>query len=113
MKPRRSHFGLLALLAAGVFVPLGATPALAQDASAVREVRVEVDGGYSPSRIELTAGERVRLVFVRREGNRGSVADGDGAAREPGVVAAADVDRRGAHLHRAARGGADRQVEPV
>lgn len=34
---------------------------------APREIAVKVQGGYSPDRIEVTAGERVRLVFTRTE----------------------------------------------
>jgi plastocyanin domain-containing protein len=65
MKLARSVRGMFALLLAAA--PLVASPAQAQDASVAREVRVEVDGGYRPSRIELVAGEPVRLVFVRRD----------------------------------------------
>ncbi len=34
---------------------------------APREIAVKVQGGYSPDRIEVVAGERVRLVFTRTE----------------------------------------------
>ena len=36
-------------------------------AGAVREIEVVVDGGYRPARVEVAAGERVRLRFVRRD----------------------------------------------
>lgn len=48
-------------LAADLFLP----PAHAEPA--VREIAVQVQGGYKPDRIEVTAGERVRLVFTRTE----------------------------------------------
>ncbi len=35
--------------------------------AAVREIEVVVDGGYQPARVEVAAGERVRLRFVRRD----------------------------------------------
>jgi plastocyanin domain-containing protein len=38
-----------------------------EQAPAVREIEVVVDGGYKPGRISVTEGERVRLKFVRRE----------------------------------------------
>ena len=37
----------------------------AQHTAEVREIEVIVDGGYQPGRITLTAGERVRLRFIR------------------------------------------------
>ena len=39
----------------------------AQHSAQVREIEVIVDGGYQPGRITVTAGERVRLRFIRRE----------------------------------------------
>lgn len=39
----------------------------AQRSTQVREVEVIVDGGYQPGRITVTAGERIRLRFIRRE----------------------------------------------
>ena len=33
----------------------------------IREIPVTVQGGYHPDRIEVPAGERVRLVFTRTE----------------------------------------------
>src|SRR5262249_3859604 len=38
-----------------------------QEAGAVREIEVVVDRGYTPARIEVSEGERVRLKFIRRE----------------------------------------------
>ena len=44
-------------------------PALGQTAerSSVRDIEVVVQGGYKPNRIEIKAGERVRLKFLRQE----------------------------------------------
>ncbi len=39
----------------------------AQHMAEVREIEVIVDGGYQPGRITVTAGERVRLRFIRRD----------------------------------------------
>ncbi len=39
----------------------------AQHSAQVREIEAIVDGGYQPGRITVTAGERVRLRFIRRE----------------------------------------------
>ncbi len=33
----------------------------------VREIAITVQGGYKPDRVDVTAGERVRLVFTRTE----------------------------------------------
>lgn len=55
-----------AALLGGALAPTGAAAQEAPQAP-VREVEVVVDGGYAPSRIELRAGERVRLRFVRRD----------------------------------------------
>lgn len=33
----------------------------------VREIRIVVDGGYEPNRVEIVQGERVQLKFVRNE----------------------------------------------
>jgi plastocyanin domain-containing protein len=44
-----------------------ATRAEASPAPQVREIEVLVDGGYQPGRITVTAGERVRLRFIRRD----------------------------------------------
>jgi plastocyanin domain-containing protein len=38
-----------------------------QEAGAVREIEVVVDRGYTPTRIEVSEGERIRLKFIRRE----------------------------------------------
>jgi plastocyanin domain-containing protein len=48
--------------------PRRAAPALASTGSAgVPEVHVTVRGGYDPATIRVRAGERVRLVFERKE----------------------------------------------
>ena len=48
--------------------PAQAAAATAADqAPAVREIEIVVDGGYRPGRLTVTEGERVRLKFVRRE----------------------------------------------
>ena len=41
--------------------------AQAQEAVAVREVEIVVDGGYQPNRIVAKEGEKLRLVFVRKD----------------------------------------------
>ncbi|WP_437317887.1 cupredoxin domain-containing protein [Sorangium sp. So ce385] len=61
------------LFAASLLVPsLRAPSAAAEEApapspQAVREIEIVVDGGYKPSRIVVTEGERVRLKLVRRD----------------------------------------------
>ncbi|WP_437734815.1 cupredoxin domain-containing protein [Sorangium sp. So ce1335] len=62
--------GLLAasLLASSLLVSSAAAEeAPAPAPQAVREIEVVVDGGYKPSRIVVTEGERVRLKLVRRD----------------------------------------------
>ncbi len=56
-------------LVAGTGSLLVAPPrdARAQEAPQVREIEIVVRGGYSPSRIVVREGERVRLRFVRHE----------------------------------------------
>lgn len=58
----------LAVLLAGAAAPhaiaQGAPPAAS---AAIRTIDVVVDRGYQPARIEIRAGERVRLRFVRRD----------------------------------------------
>ena len=57
-------------LASAISYPLApGASALAQahQHEAVREIEIIVEGGYKPSRIEVHAGERVRLKFVRKE----------------------------------------------
>ncbi|MFN7145679.1 MAG: cupredoxin domain-containing protein [Myxococcota bacterium] len=65
----RYVFPLLALVALGatsfVAVPLVVDAAAA--AENLREIPIVVNAGYTPSRIEVKAGERVRLVFTRTE----------------------------------------------
>lgn len=51
---------LLGLRAAAEGAPAPAAPS-------VREIEVVVDGGYKPSRIVVTEGERVRLKLVRKD----------------------------------------------
>jgi plastocyanin domain-containing protein len=70
MPSKAAHWLRSALLAAACLTPVVATRlALAEpaSASASREVEIVVDGGYSPSRIEIHEGERVRLKFVRKD----------------------------------------------
>lgn len=67
MNHHRRSFVLAVALGLTGIIPLTARTASAQDAGATREVRVEVQGAYHPARIEVTAGERVRLVFLRRD----------------------------------------------
>lgn len=57
---------LLALLAPALAPALPSSAARAA-AEATRTIDVVVDGGYTPSRITVRAGERVTLRFVRRE----------------------------------------------
>lgn len=63
---------LVALVALGggavVALSLAVAPLPAAHAAApAREIPITVQGGYSPDRVEVTAGERVRLVFTRAE----------------------------------------------
>nr|MBK7069350.1 cupredoxin domain-containing protein [Deltaproteobacteria bacterium] len=61
--------GMWWVLGAALGLAPGMMPAAARaqaPAGAVREVEV-VDGGYRPARVEVAAGERVRLRFVRRD----------------------------------------------
>ena len=60
---------VLALAPGGAALATGLLPVQgqAQPAESVREIDIVVDGGYSPSRITLHEGERVRLRFVRHE----------------------------------------------
>lgn len=61
---------IAALALSGSAATIGST-ALAQShqQQAVREIEVVVDGTYKPNRIEIHAGERVRLKFLRKEYN--------------------------------------------
>ena len=56
----------LAALTGAALTP-DTTAADAQHTAEVREIEVIVDGGYQPGRITVTAGERVRLRFIRRD----------------------------------------------
>ena len=47
----------------------GAPVVAAASAGGLVDVTVRVEGGYSPSTIEVPAGSRVRLTFDRREDN--------------------------------------------
>jgi plastocyanin domain-containing protein len=47
----------------------GAPVVAAASAEGVVDVTVRVEGGYSPSTIEVPSGSRVRLTFDRREDN--------------------------------------------
>jgi len=73
MTPSRKYLLRLVLLAlpplswAGAASLPAQTSAQAPAGQAVREVEIVVDGGYRPSRIEVSEGERVRVVFVRRD----------------------------------------------
>lgn len=42
-------------------------PAATTTNETIREIEITVDRAYAPSRIELKAGERVRLKFVRKD----------------------------------------------
>jgi plastocyanin domain-containing protein len=61
------------LTMAGLSLVGGAVPAIPAVAQAdsshhqVREIEVIVQGGYTPSRIEVVEGEHVQLRFVRKE----------------------------------------------
>jgi len=63
----------LALIAAVNWFFLGskgtAVVAVAEQPGGVVDVTVVIDGGYSPSTIEVPAGSRVRLTMDRREDN--------------------------------------------
>lgn len=72
--PRVSIIAALAAASLGAATLL--TPSASADASpappapaspAVREIEIEVDGGYKPSRIVIPEGERVRLKFIRKD----------------------------------------------
>ncbi|WP_437571327.1 cupredoxin domain-containing protein [Sorangium sp. So ce542] len=61
------------LFAASLLAPSLRVPSAAAEEAptpspqAVREIEIVVDGGYKPSRIVVTEGERVRLKLVRRD----------------------------------------------
>lgn len=56
----------LAALTGAALTPTTAA-ADAQHTAVVREIEVIVDGDYQPGRITVTAGEPVRLRFIRRD----------------------------------------------
>jgi len=72
---RRKHLVRSVLLAlalapfswAGAASLPAATSAQAPARHTVREIEIVVDGAYRPSRVEVSEGEHVRLVFVRRD----------------------------------------------
>jgi plastocyanin domain-containing protein len=54
----------------GTFVPMvtpASTAIAAENAPAVREIEIVVEGGYKPANIAVKVGERVRLRFLRKE----------------------------------------------
>jgi plastocyanin domain-containing protein len=56
----------------GTFTPLAGSPSFArgaEQAATIREIQIVVDGGYSPTRVDIKQGERVRLKFVRKDWN--------------------------------------------
>lgn len=57
----------LATLIGTALAPSTAEADVHQHSAQVREIEVIVDGGYQPGRITVTAGERVRLRFIRRD----------------------------------------------
>lgn len=66
---KRTVVALVIALAAalGSLPAVGGEPAHAQDAAPAREIEIVVRGGYTPNRITIREGERVRLRFVRHE----------------------------------------------
>lgn len=68
MKTRRWQWMALGLALGHLpWLAPGSASAQAPAEAPVREVEVAVDGGYRPARIEVAAGERVRLRFIRRD----------------------------------------------
>ena len=61
--------GLIALVNWYFLGPKPATAVTAAAPGAVVDVHVRVEGGYSPSVIEVPAGSRVRMTLDRREDN--------------------------------------------
>ena len=59
----------LAAIAAVNYYFLGPRRATRATAADVQEATITIDGGYSPSVIEVDAGRPVRLTFDRRESN--------------------------------------------
>jgi len=60
---------LIALVMWFFLGPRGTTRAAAPAAGGIVEVTVVVEGGYTPSTIEVPAGARVRMTLDRREDN--------------------------------------------
>ena len=57
--------------AAAVALAVGSGHAQSRPEPQIREIEISVENGrYSPARITVTQGERVRLKFVRKEHNR-------------------------------------------
>ena len=68
MKTRSIVLALVATLALAPWIPSASTAvAQTQDSQPRRKIEVIVRGGYTPARIEVRAGERIRLRFVRHE----------------------------------------------
>ena len=67
MKKQLVAVALTLATALGSVTALAPEPARAQDATPVREIEITVRGGYTPNRITVREGERVRLRFVRHE----------------------------------------------
>ena len=58
-------FGVV--LAGGVSAEPPPAPPSVNEADAVRVIRIVVDGGYTPNRIEIVEAQRVRLEFLRKD----------------------------------------------
>lgn len=54
-------------LPAGPALQISTARAQASETQPAREIEIIVEGGYRPNRIEIRAGERVRLKFLRKE----------------------------------------------
>lgn len=66
--PRRPFLAALAAAALAPFVPVaGATAGADPGSDETRTVEIAVEGRYTPSRITVREGERLRLRFVRRD----------------------------------------------
>lgn len=68
MRTRRGQWLVLGVAMGHLpWIAPGSARAQAPAAAPVREIEVAVEGGYWPPRIEVAAGERVRLRFIRRD----------------------------------------------